>query len=142
MVLNFPLAPLARLGRARAYARSGDAVRARAAYLDLLQLWHDADPGSPILKQASEKYTKLTLIHLRRITRSCRRRLTFLLRRSNLAMTRVASFLTMLKSSQNLGQFLLRPQLIFLKSEASRSARARAMNSCHVGHRQTIEGSA
>lgn len=59
MVLNFPLAPLARLGRARAYARSGDPVKARAAYLDFLQIWHEADPGSPILKLAREEYAKL-----------------------------------------------------------------------------------
>jgi len=52
MVLNFPLAPLARLGRARAYARSGDAVKARAAYRDFLQLWKDADPDLPLFKQA------------------------------------------------------------------------------------------
>jgi tetratricopeptide (TPR) repeat protein len=59
IVLNFPLAPLARLGRARAYARSGDAAKARAAYLDFLQLWHDADPDLPILKQAKIEYAKL-----------------------------------------------------------------------------------
>jgi len=59
IVLNFPLAPLARLGRARAYARSGDAVKARAAYLDFLQIWHDADPDSPVVKQAREEYAKL-----------------------------------------------------------------------------------
>jgi len=59
IVLNFPLAPLARLGRARAYARSGDAVKARAAYLDFLQLWKDADPDLPILKQAKDEYAKL-----------------------------------------------------------------------------------
>jgi DNA-binding winged helix-turn-helix (wHTH) protein/tetratricopeptide (TPR) repeat protein len=59
IVLNFPLAPLARLGRARAYARNGDAVKARAAYLDFLQLWKDADPDLPILKQAKDEYAKL-----------------------------------------------------------------------------------
>jgi len=59
MVLNFPLAPLARLGRARAYARSGDAVKARAAYLDFLQLWKDADPDLPTFKQAKAEYTAL-----------------------------------------------------------------------------------
>ena len=59
VVLNFPLAPLARLGRARAYARSGDAAKARAAYLDFLQLWHEADPGSPVVKQAKQEYAKL-----------------------------------------------------------------------------------
>jgi len=59
MVLNFPLAPLARLGRARAYARSGDPVKTRAAYLDFLQFWHEADPSSPVLAQAREEYAKL-----------------------------------------------------------------------------------
>jgi DNA-binding winged helix-turn-helix (wHTH) protein/Tfp pilus assembly protein PilF len=59
MVLNFPLAPLARLGRARAYVRSGDAVKARAAYLDFLQFWHEADPSSPVVKQAREEYARL-----------------------------------------------------------------------------------
>ena len=59
MVLNFPLARLARLGRARAYARSGDPVKARAVYLDFLQFWHDADPGTLVVKQAREEYAEL-----------------------------------------------------------------------------------
>jgi hypothetical protein len=59
MVLNFPLAPLARLGRARAYARSGDPVKARAAYLDFLQFWREADPGSSVVKEARQEYAKL-----------------------------------------------------------------------------------
>jgi hypothetical protein len=59
IVLNFPVATLARLGRARAYARTGDSARARAAYLDFLQLWHDADLGLPVLKQAKDEYAKL-----------------------------------------------------------------------------------
>jgi tetratricopeptide (TPR) repeat protein len=59
MVLNFPLAPLARLGRARAHARSGDPVKARAAYQDFLQLWKDADPDLPIFEQAKAEYAAL-----------------------------------------------------------------------------------
>jgi eukaryotic-like serine/threonine-protein kinase len=59
MVLNFPLASLARLGRARAYARAGDSAKARAAYLDFLQVWHKADPGLPILKRTKEEYAGL-----------------------------------------------------------------------------------
>jgi DNA-binding winged helix-turn-helix (wHTH) protein/Tfp pilus assembly protein PilF len=59
MVLNFPLAPLARLGRARAYARSGDPAKARTAYLDFLQFWHEADPDLPIFKQAKAEYAAL-----------------------------------------------------------------------------------
>jgi DNA-binding winged helix-turn-helix (wHTH) protein/tetratricopeptide (TPR) repeat protein len=59
MVMNFPLARLARLGRARAYARNGDPVKARAAYLDFLQFWHEADPGSLVVKQARQEYREL-----------------------------------------------------------------------------------
>jgi DNA-binding winged helix-turn-helix (wHTH) protein/tetratricopeptide (TPR) repeat protein len=59
MVLNFPLATLARLGRARAYDRIGDSAKARDAYLDFLHLWHDADPGLPILRRAKNEYAKL-----------------------------------------------------------------------------------
>ncbi len=59
MVLNFPLAPLARLGRARAYARSGELEKARAAYQDFLQLWHDADPALPVLREAKAEFAKL-----------------------------------------------------------------------------------
>ena len=50
---------LAHLGRARAYAVTGDAARARAAYQDFLTLWKDADPGIPVLRQAKEEYAKL-----------------------------------------------------------------------------------
>lgn len=59
LVLNFPLGALARLGRARAYARSGDLGKARAAYLDFFKLWNDADPDLPTLKQAKAEYAKL-----------------------------------------------------------------------------------
>jgi len=59
VVINFPLASLARLGLARAYAMQGDTTKARAAYQDFLTLWKDADPDIPILKQAKAEYAKL-----------------------------------------------------------------------------------
>jgi eukaryotic-like serine/threonine-protein kinase len=58
-VLNFPLASLAHLQLARAYAISGDTAKAKAAYQDFLTLWKDADPDVPILKQAKAEYAKL-----------------------------------------------------------------------------------
>jgi eukaryotic-like serine/threonine-protein kinase len=59
IVLNFPLAALARLGLARAYALSGDTTKSRAAYQDFFALWKDADPDIPILKDAKAEYAKL-----------------------------------------------------------------------------------
>jgi tetratricopeptide (TPR) repeat protein len=59
IVANSPLAALARLGLARAYAVQGDAVKARGAYQDFLALWKDADPDIPILKEANAEYAKL-----------------------------------------------------------------------------------
>jgi len=52
LVANDPIAALARLQLARAYAQSGDAIRAKAAYTDFRNLWQGADEGLPILKQA------------------------------------------------------------------------------------------
>jgi serine/threonine protein kinase/Flp pilus assembly protein TadD len=52
-------AVLARLGLARSYALSGDALKARVAYQDFLSLWKEADPDIPILKQAKAEYAKL-----------------------------------------------------------------------------------
>lgn len=60
VVLNFPLASLARLGLARAYARGGDSAKARAAYQDFLHLWKDADSNLSILKEAKSEYAKLS----------------------------------------------------------------------------------
>ena len=57
-----PTAPehsLAKLGLGRAYAISGNASKARAAYQDFLALWKDADPDIPILKEAKAEYAKL-----------------------------------------------------------------------------------
>ncbi len=59
IVLNSPLGPLAHLGRARAFARSGDSAKAQEAYRDFLGLWKDADRDIPILKQAKAEYAKL-----------------------------------------------------------------------------------
>ncbi len=59
IVRNSPLGAVARLGRARAYARGGDSARARDAYRDFLGLWKDADTDVPILKEAKAEYAKL-----------------------------------------------------------------------------------
>ena len=59
LVDNYPLASLAHLGLARAYALSGDTTKAKAAYQDFLALWKNADPDIPILKQAKAEYAKL-----------------------------------------------------------------------------------
>jgi eukaryotic-like serine/threonine-protein kinase len=59
LVVNFPWGALARLGLARAYATQGDTAKAKAAYLDFLTLWKDADPDIPIVIAAKSKYAKL-----------------------------------------------------------------------------------
>ncbi len=58
-VLNSPLAPLAKLGLARAYALAGEKDKSRTAYQDFLGMWKDADPDVPILKQGQAEYAKL-----------------------------------------------------------------------------------
>ena len=50
---------LSQLQLARARAMSGDAAGARTAYQDFFNLWKDADPDIPILKQAKAEYAKL-----------------------------------------------------------------------------------
>ena len=59
LVLNFPIGALARLGLGRAYAMQGKTVKARAAYQDFLTFWKDADPNTPVLKEAKAEYAKL-----------------------------------------------------------------------------------
>jgi len=59
VVLNNPLAALARLGMARAHVVQGENSNAKAAYMTLLQLWKDADPDIPIYKEAKAEYAKL-----------------------------------------------------------------------------------
>jgi tetratricopeptide (TPR) repeat protein len=59
VVFNEPIAPLARLGLARACALQGDLSKSRAAYHDFFTLWKDADADIPILKEAKAEYAKL-----------------------------------------------------------------------------------
>jgi hypothetical protein len=50
---------LARLQLARALVLSGDTVRAKSTYNDLLTLWKNADPDIPVLKEARAEYARL-----------------------------------------------------------------------------------
>jgi len=59
IVANDPIGALARLQLARAYLESGDSLRAKAAYLDFLNLWKGPDQGLPMLKQAQLEFDRL-----------------------------------------------------------------------------------
>ena len=59
IVLNLPLGALAHLQLGRAYALSGDTAKARSAYQNFFNVWKDADPDIPILKEAKVEYAKL-----------------------------------------------------------------------------------
>lgn len=59
MVLNLPLGALARLGQARAYSLSGHPAEARDAYQSFFELWKEADPNIPILRQAQAEVDRL-----------------------------------------------------------------------------------
>ena len=59
IAVNSPLGALARLQLGRAYVLAGDKTKARHAYLEFLELWKDADPDIPVLKQAKLEYAKL-----------------------------------------------------------------------------------
>jgi eukaryotic-like serine/threonine-protein kinase len=59
IVLMDPMGALARLQLARALALSGDTVKAKSVYDDLLALWKDADPGIAIIAQARTEYARL-----------------------------------------------------------------------------------
>ena len=56
---NCALYSLAKLGLARAYASGGNPAQAKAAYVDFLNVWKDADPDIPVLKQAKAEYAKV-----------------------------------------------------------------------------------
>ena len=58
IVLVDPIDALARLQLARALALSGDTVKAKSAYSDLLTLWKNADPDIPVLKEATADSTR------------------------------------------------------------------------------------
>jgi tetratricopeptide (TPR) repeat protein len=51
--------PVARLGLARALAKSGDVAKARTAYQDFLTDWKDADADLPVLVAAKREYAIL-----------------------------------------------------------------------------------
>jgi serine/threonine protein kinase/Flp pilus assembly protein TadD len=59
LVVNFPLGSLARLELGRARAAGGDKVAAKQAYDQFFGLWKEADPTSPVLKDAKAEYAKL-----------------------------------------------------------------------------------
>jgi len=59
IVLNFVTGALAHLQIGRAYAMAGDTAKAKAAYQDLFNIWKDADPDIPILREAKAEYAKL-----------------------------------------------------------------------------------
>ena len=59
LVVNFPWGAFARIGLARAFAMQGDTTKAKAAYEDFFNVWKDADPDIPILKQAKAEYARL-----------------------------------------------------------------------------------
>jgi eukaryotic-like serine/threonine-protein kinase len=59
VVVNEPIGALAHLGMGRAYALSGDSGKAKDEYEKFLNIWKDADPGIPLLKQARTEYAKL-----------------------------------------------------------------------------------
>jgi len=59
ILLNSPVGALARLQLGRSYLAMGNKEKARTLYQDFLNLWKDADPDIPILKQAKAEYAKL-----------------------------------------------------------------------------------
>jgi hypothetical protein len=59
LIMNGSVWPLSQAQLAHALALSGDTAKARSAYQDFFQLWKDADPDIPILKQAKSDYAKL-----------------------------------------------------------------------------------
>jgi eukaryotic-like serine/threonine-protein kinase len=59
LVQNEPIAALARLGLARAYAQAGDKTQAKVNYQDFLRFWQDADQDLPLLRAAQREYAQL-----------------------------------------------------------------------------------
>jgi serine/threonine protein kinase/tetratricopeptide (TPR) repeat protein len=58
-VIVDPMDAMARLQLARALALSGDTVKAKSAYEDLLTLWKDADPNIPIVRNAKAEHARM-----------------------------------------------------------------------------------
>ena len=59
LMMGDPALARALLEKARALARGGDQMGARAVYQEFLLLWKDADPDVPLLAQAQAEYAKL-----------------------------------------------------------------------------------
>ena len=59
LVLNDPIGGMARLQLARALASGGDRAGAATVYQDLLALWQDADPETPVVPQAVTERARL-----------------------------------------------------------------------------------
>ena len=59
IVVSDPIGALARLQLGRALALRGDKTKAKDAYQDFLTLWKNADPDTPVLKQAKQEYALL-----------------------------------------------------------------------------------
>jgi tetratricopeptide (TPR) repeat protein len=59
VVVNEPIGALARLGLARAHRLQGLAANARTAYQDFLTLWKNADPDTPVFRQAKAEFAAL-----------------------------------------------------------------------------------
>ncbi len=62
IIANFPTAPLAWLGIARARASSGDSAGAQEAYQKFLAIWKNADANIPILREARSEYSQLKMM--------------------------------------------------------------------------------
>jgi len=59
VVANNPLGALAHLQLARACVVEGNKLTAKQKYEDFIALWKDADPDTPVLKQAKAEYATL-----------------------------------------------------------------------------------
>jgi eukaryotic-like serine/threonine-protein kinase len=59
VVVNCPLAALAHLQLGRAYALTGDSIKARSRYQEFFALWKDADSDIPVLSQAKAEYQQI-----------------------------------------------------------------------------------
>jgi tetratricopeptide (TPR) repeat protein len=59
VVGNEPIGALAYLGLGRAHGLTGDSAKAKSAYQHFFDLWKNADPDLPVLKQARLEHAKL-----------------------------------------------------------------------------------
>ncbi len=59
LTVGDPVSAMALLQLGRSYVRAGETAKAKAAYQQFLNLWKNADPGVPMLKQARAELAKL-----------------------------------------------------------------------------------